>query len=279
MSEMENKNAPEAKDSSAVEKKLTKVQKFLLFLGYELASEEELAAVRKEEEIIKELRKNGEKPPKSKTYLTSMQRFLRKNGMHVQPIEKKPPRQEALEWVMTVVAAVCVALLLRCFVCELVVVDGNSMYPTLHHGEVMFVSKTSYGTANLFGSKIALGGEPERFDVVVCNYPNRGNTNFVKRVVGLPGDVVQIRDRTLYVNGQAYDEKFLGEEMYYSFGPYVVPEGEYFVMGDNRNYSNDSRSSNVGPIPRTMIIGRVESILWSWVPNTLEDYGLKDNDK
>ena len=118
---------------------------------------------------------------------------------------------------------------------------------------------------------------PERFDVVVCRYPDRGSTNFVKRVVGLPGDTVQISGGYLYVNGVKYTEKFLSARMYSDYGPYIVPEGHYFLMGDNRNNSNDSRSSHVGAVPRNMILGKVEAVLWHQIPSTLDDWGLAND--
>ena len=179
---------------------------------------------------------------------------------------KKTLKQEIIEWVVTLAVALVIAAVVRTFIFEPVRVDGNSMYPTLKHGEVMIVSKMSY----------RFGGEPELFDVVICHYPERGNTNFVKRVVGLPGDTVEIRDGHLIVNGVAYEEKFLHERPVENFGPITVPEGQYFVMGDNRNNSNDSR--RVGPLEREYIMGKVSAVLWHTIPATLEDYGLTTHD-
>lgn len=200
---------------------------------------------------------------------------------------KKPFKQEVVEWGVTLLAALLIAAIVRTFIFEPVRVDGDSMYPTLHHNEFMYVSKLDYGTSFIgipftgIGTYVTLGGEPERFDVVVCNYPNRTKANgerqnFVKRVVGLPGDTVQIKDGYLYVNGVRYEEKFLHERMYRDYGPYTVPEGHYFLMGDNRNNSNDSRNSQVGAVPRDMIVGKVEGVLWHNIPSTLEDWGEKD---
>ncbi len=200
---------------------------------------------------------------------------------------KKPFRQELVEWGSTLVVALIIATLVRTYVFEPVRVDGDSMYPTLHHGEFMYVSKLDYGTSFIgipftdIGKYVTLGGEPALFDVVVCNYPDRfnesgGRLNFVKRVVGLPGDTVEVRGGYLFVNGVMYEEKFLHERMDRDFGPYVVPEGHYFLMGDNRNHSNDSRSNAVGAVPRDMIVGKVECVLLHAVPSTLEDSGLKD---
>ena len=177
---------------------------------------------------------------------------------------KKTAKQEIIEWVVTLAVALVVAVVVRTFIFEPVRVDGNSMYPTLKHGEIMIVSKLDY----------TFGGDPERFDVVICHYPNRGKTNFVKRVVGLPGDTVEIRDGYLIVNGVIYAEKFLHERPVDDFGPVTVPEGQYFVMGDNRNNSNDSRRSEVGMLERDYIMGKVSAVLWHTIPSTLEDNGL-----
>ncbi len=195
---------------------------------------------------------------------------------------KKTLKQELIEWVVTLGVALVIAFVVRSFLFEPVRVDGDSMYPTLHHGEIMYVSKTNYGTS-FFGIpfteigayKPVGGGEPQLFDVVVCRYPDRGTTNFVKRIVGLPGQTIQISGGYLYVNGQRYEEKFLHEEMNTNFGPYTVPEGHYFMMGDNRNNSNDSRNPKVGPITRDMIVGKVEAVIWHDIPSTLEDANMK----
>ncbi len=194
---------------------------------------------------------------------------------------KKSLKQELTEWVVTLAAALVIAFVVRSFIFEPVRVDGNSMYPTLHHGEIMYVSKTAYGTSYVgipgtdVGTFFTVGTqEPQRFDVVVCRYPNR-TENFVKRIVGLPGDTVEIRGGTLYVNGIPHAEKFLHEVMISDYGPYTVPEGQYFMMGDNRNNSNDSRNPRVGSVTRDMIVGRVEAVLWHDIPATLEDANLK----
>ena len=192
---------------------------------------------------------------------------------------KKTFKQEVCEWTGTLLVALLIAFLCHSFVFQNVRVDGNSMYPTLNDGEFMIVSKLDYGTSFFgipftgIGTYFTVGGEPERFDVVVCNYPNRlgdhgERLNFVKRVVGLPGDTVACRDGYLYVNGVKYDEPFLAEYIAEDYGPVPVPEGHYFVMGDNRNNSNDSRAT--GPITRDMIVGKVEGVLWRSTPSTLD---------
>lgn len=189
--------------------------------------------------------------------------------------KEKSRTREILEWVLTIAAAVMIALPLRAFGFELVRVDGESMNNTLANGEIMFVTKYDYASTWLCfpwqdaesrekAVRITTGGDPQRFDVVICRYPGRGDTNFVKRIVGLPEDTVEIRDGYLYVNGARYEEPYI-EDAYRNgrlnnFGPYTVPEGEYFVMGDHRNSSNDSRSQ--GSISRDMIIGHVRTVLY-----------------
>ena len=140
---------------------------------------------------------------------------------------------------------------------------------------MLFVSKYDYASvwltlpwqnaeAKESATRITTGGNPQRFDVVICRYPGRGDTNFVKRVVGLPGDQVEIRNGYLYINNEIYEEPYI-QDSYRSgrlndYGPYTVPEDHYFVLGDHRNNSNDSRSQ--GAIPRDMIIGHVRSVLY-----------------
>ena len=201
---------------------------------------------------------------------------------------KKEKKQKSLlrniiEWVATILAALLIALVIRSFVFELVRVDGRSMDNTLADGEIMLVTKYDYSstwlclpwqddTAKESAARWTFGGDPERFDIVICRYPGRGDINFVKRVVGLPGDVVEIREGYLYVNGEKYEEAYIddnyrvrGSSDGYSYGPYTVPEGEFFVMGDHRNNSNDSRA--LGSISRNMIVGHVRRVLYpfdSW---------------
>ena len=183
-----------------------------------------------------------------------------------------------LEWVLTLLAAVAIALVIRTFVFEPVRVEGASMNDTLADKEIMIVTKFDFSStwlsmpwqddqAKQNAARFTVGGNPQRFDVVICRYPGRGDTNFVKRVVGLPRETVEIREGYLYIDGVKYDEEFIndayrvrGGSNGYSFGPYQVPEGYYFVMGDHRNNSNDSRS--IGAISRDSIIGHVRFVVF-----------------
>ncbi len=207
--------------------------------------------------------------------------------------KKKTWKQELLEWVITLIVALVIAFVVRSFIFEPVFVDGNSMYPTLRDGEIMYVSKTSYGAGFIgipftdIGTWFNVGGNPERYDVVVCHYEieydeagnKLGGYNVVKRVVGLPGDTVMLRNGRLVVTDKtgrdvSPDEDFIYHTAKFDFGPVTVPEGEYFLMGDNRNNSLDSREK--GTVKRSEIIGRVEAVIWHAIPNRLDDqYGLK----
>ena len=208
--------------------------------------------------------------------------------------KKKSVLREILEWVLTIAAAVVIALPIRAFAFEMVRVDGGSMNSTLSNGEIMFVTKFDYASTWLSfpwqddearekAARITTGGNPKRFDVVICRYPGRGDTNFVKRVVGLPGDTVRLENGYLYVKEKGQTEEVRYEEPYINdeyrvggrneFGPYEVPDGEYFVMGDHRNNSNDSRY--VGSIGRDMIVGHVRQVVypfdkWRGVQNGLD---------
>ena len=282
---------------------------------------------------------------------------------------KKPLWMEILSWVLTLVGALAAALLIRAVIFEPVRVDGDSMNDTLTDKEIMLVSKYDYNSIWLSmpwdsdnqaqkAARITIGN-PNLLDVVICRYPARGAVNFVKRVVGLPGDTVELREGFLYLNGtQVEAEKELVADEYrvntlssgYSFGPYRVPKkgdtltvsgsgsslqflingeaftrkntvllakdengktlkiydqnpkeehgarpsvlvtviaydgkeytssdwGEiiptlsgktftmdqdyYFLMGDHRNNSNDSRS--IGAVERSMIVGHVRRIVF-----------------
>ena len=140
------------------------------------------------------------------------------------------------------VIGVLLALLLRRFVCMLVRVKGRSMMDTLHNGDFMLALR--YG----------LFGEVRRFDVVICRYPGRKGY-FVKRVVGLPGERISMEEGALYIDGEVIDEDFPLRKSLRGFEERTLGPDEYFVMGDNRPCSHDSR--RIGPIPRSAIHARV----------------------
>lgn len=165
---------------------------------------------------------------------------------------KKSMKQEIFEWVMVFVVAAAMAFVVRTFIFEPVRVDGSSMLNTLVNGEYMIATKFDY-----------LLGDPERFDIVICDYPNTDDGMYrVKRVIGLPGETVELIAGDLYINGEHIDQDFdmTPNEAY--FGPFAVPEGHYFVLGDNRNNSKDSRSTLVGALDRRMIKGHVRAVVF-----------------
>jgi len=171
---------------------------------------------------------------------------------------KKDAKKEMISWILTIITAVVAAFLIRTFLFEPIRVDGDSMSDTLLDKELVFVTKPEYYL-----------GTPSRQDVIICKYPGRHNQYFVKRLIALPGDTVEIKyDRqngtnTLYVNGEAVSEPFLTPDKNNSnnaMAPETLGKDQYFVMGDNRDNSNDSRS--VGPITREQIIGHVRFVFF-----------------
>ncbi|MBB6443823.1 signal peptidase I [Bacillus benzoevorans] len=163
-------------------------------------------------------------------------------------------KNELWEWIKALLIAVLLAVVIRYFLFAPIVVDGLSMMPTLHDQDRMIVNKFSYTI-----------GEPERFDIIVFHAPE--NKDYIKRVIGLPGETIEYKDDTLYVNGKAYEEDYLDENKQEVIdGPLTeplkitVPEGELFVMGDNRRFSKDSR--HIGTIPMEKVLGKTKVIYW-----------------
>lgn len=173
--------------------------------------------------------------------------------------EKKPVdvKKEIMSWVLTIGVAVAAAFLIRTFLFEPIRVDGESMCDTLQNNEIMFVTKPEY-----------LLGDPQFGDVVICKYPGR-TENFVKRVMGVPGDVIEIRSNTVYRNGEPLEEPYLTPERNdngFSMESFTLGEDEYFVMGDNRDNSHDSRNyydyHTPAALTRDMIIGHVRYVVF-----------------
>ena len=191
---------------------------------------------------------------------------------------KQKVLKEIREWVVALVVAVLVVTVIQSFLFRIIRVDGQSMESTLHNGERLFVTVTDVKF-----------GDVDRNEVVICHYPNRTGKflgvvpyklYFVKRCVGVPGDTVYRLNGVTHVvyeqDGETIDE-MLDERMaqYFPNGSpddyeaYVLGENEYFVVGDNRYNSHDSRDWNdsdssldVGPIDKSMIIGHVRQVIW-----------------
>ncbi len=163
-------------------------------------------------------------------------------------LETKKAIREILSWVAVFAAAILVAALIQFFVLEPLRVDGQSMSQTLVHNEFILMSKADYWQQ-----------EPQRLDVVICRYPGREDT-YVKRVVGIPGDTVEVRKDMVLVNGTALLEDYITYPADYNFGPITLSQDEYFVLGDNRIHSTDSHI--IGPIKRDAILGRVRLVIY-----------------
>ena len=164
---------------------------------------------------------------------------------------------EVWGWVWRLALAVVIAQAVHLMVFQPVSVKGESRTDTLQNGEIMYVSKPEY-----------LLGDPARGDVVICHYPGRGDTNFVKRVVGVPGDTLMFVDNVLIRNGEVVDEPYLTpsrNQNGFSMLPITLGENEYFVCGDNRDNSHDCRNLTNGvpeAITRDMIIGHVRYVVY-----------------
>ncbi len=164
--------------------------------------------------------------------------------------KKRHLRLSAAGWVLTIFIAVASAIVLNTYVIQIVWVDGNSMYPTLYSDERVLVEKVS----RYFSL-------PKRGQIITVNYPDRKG-EFVKRVIGLPGDVVEIKDNVVYLNSKPLSEAYINLQPYPNMGGYEVPADHIFVMGDNRADSLDSRAAVVGPIPKDYILGTGIAVIW-----------------
>ncbi len=165
-------------------------------------------------------------------------------------------KSEIREYIEALIISVGLAALIIAFVAQSFLVEGSSMEPSLHHGQRLLVEKVTYRFT-----------EPKRGQVVVFRYPGDQRRKFIKRVIGLPGDEIAIKNGFLYVNGLRLDENYINGPTYgtYSaptFGPVLVPEGHYFVLGDNRRNSDDSRYPDVGFVPKKNLIGRALVVYW-----------------
>ena len=166
-------------------------------------------------------------------------------------------KKEIISWVLTLGTAVLIAFVIRTFLFEPIRVQGSSMCDTLSDGEIMLVTKPEY-----------LLGNPTVGDVVICKYPGR-TEYFVKRLMGAPGDVIEVRSDAVYRNGEKLEEPYLTPDRNddgFSMEPFVLGENEYFVMGDNRDNSHDSRNyysyNKPSALTRDQIIGHVQCVVF-----------------
>jgi signal peptidase I len=154
------------------------------------------------------------------------------------------------ELVETVALTLIIFFLIR-MVVQNFRIEGFSMEPTLHEGQFLIVNKLVYQLDQ---------NQPNRGDIVVFEYPRAPDRDFIKRVIGLPGEKVEVRQGRVYINDKPLEEPFIASQPAYSWGPRVVSEEEYFVLGDNRNNSSDSHTW--GFLPRKNIIGKAWLSYW-----------------
>ncbi|MBI4587749.1 MAG: signal peptidase I [Candidatus Rokubacteria bacterium] len=183
-------------------------------------------------------------------------------------VVKKKRKSLVREYVEAIVIAILLALVIRTFVVQAFTIPSGSMVPTLLVGDYILVNKFIYGAEIPF-TNLRLPGirQPQRGDIIVFKYPWDEKRDFIKRVIALAGEEVTVRGRTVYVNGKSLDESYAvysnspphsGVE----YGPVVVPSDSYFMMGDNRDNSQDSRYW--GFLKRDKIRGKAFIIYWSW---------------
>lgn len=160
-------------------------------------------------------------------------------------------KNTALDLLEAVTIAVILAVVIRFFLFEPFVIPSASMEPTLVPGDRVMVNKLAYRL-----------GEPKPGDIIVFRYPLDPRTIYIKRLIAVGGQTVELRDGQLFVNGRKVQEAYLPHNPGGGgdFGPVRVPPGTYFVMGDNRNNSQDSRVW--GPVPRQNILGKAEVLFW-----------------
>ncbi|MEF2232084.1 MAG: signal peptidase I [Pseudodesulfovibrio sp.] len=175
-----------------------------------------------------------------------------------------------------IVVALLLAFVIRAFIVQAFKIPSGSMLETLQIGDHLLVSKFSYDVRlpsdiwldTTDGKVLYKAGDPERGDIVVFKFPEDEDKDFIKRVIGLPGETVEVRDKVVYIDGRPLDEPYVFHTnadmmpVRDNFGPFVVPGGQYFMMGDNREGSYDSRWW--GPVRREKIVGKALIIYWSW---------------
>ena len=159
--------------------------------------------------------------------------------------------REIFGWVMYILTVILVTYLIVTYVGQRTKVSGPSMEATLHDGDNLIVDKISYRFR-----------DPERFDIIVFPYQYAEDTYYIKRIIGMPGEIIQIKDGCVYINNELLEEDIYGKEAIdetkkgIADEPIILGEDEYFVMGDNRNHSSDSRDPSVGVLDRSQLVGR-----------------------
>lgn len=169
--------------------------------------------------------------------------------------------KEIVEWIWIFAVVAVISFLIVTFVGIRTKVEGESMMPTLHNGDNLLVDKLTYRFR-----------DPERYEIIVFPYKHEENVYYIKRIIGLPGETIQIVDGEVYIDGEKLAKDYGAEKMAdagIAVEPIVLGEDEYFVLGDNRNHSSDSRVPNVGVLKREDLVGRAWLRIWP-----LQDVGV-----
>jgi len=183
------------------------------------------------------------------------------------------PKSKLREYIEAILLAIVIALFIRTFVIQAYKIPSGSMKPTLQIGDHILVSKFNYGVKLPFlRSTLIPIGTPKRGDIVVFIYPEDRSKDFIKRLIGLPGDTIEIREKKILLNGLPWSDTYGvhvdnliipgSVQPRDNFGPAKVPEGSIFVMGDNRDESYDSRFW--GFVNMKDVLGKAQIIYWSW---------------
>jgi len=186
---------------------------------------------------------------------------LEEIDLDITPLEKEKVEEKDFSWkreilgtVLYLLGVMAVTLLFVQFVGQRTYVNGDSMNVTLEDGDNLMVDKLSYRFS-----------DPERYDIIVFPYQYQEKTYYIKRIIGMPGETVQVIDGMVYIDGKMLDESYGKEVMEYAgvaSEPIELGEDEYFVLGDNRNNSSDSRDPSVGNIKEDQIIGKAFLRIW-----------------
>ena len=204
----------------------------------------------------------------------------KKSSENSAPIKKKSGLRENIE---AILVAIVLALFIRTFIIQAFKIPSGSMKQTLQIGDHILVNKFIYGIKMPFlMTTIVPINNPERGDIVVFKFPEDPDKDFIKRVIGIAGDVVECRDKQVYINHKRLNHDFgihidsniisRGVQPRDNFGPVVVPENSLFVMGDNRDHSYDSRFW--GFVDLKSVKGKALIIYWSW---DKENFGVRWN--
>jgi signal peptidase I len=185
----------------------------------------------------------------------------------------KTKKSVAREYLEAIIIALLLAIGIRTFVVQAFKIPSGSMLPTLQIGDHLLVNKFIYGIRNPFSGKVIIPiSKPKRGDVIVFKYPLDKNVDYIKRVIGTPGDTVEIKNKKLFINGKAVPDPHAHFTSDYimpatagprdNFGPIKVPKGKLFCMGDNRDSSYDGRFW--GFVDQQDVLGKAFIIYWSW---------------